>query len=103
MTDDLKSDRLRDRLAEMAAEAEAEAEATGDERFARAAGVLRGDPAGRRPVDDKAALAYAESLFDAGLVSSRNAACIQAAIRYAPSDNAFDATKARLLRKFLQN
>ncbi len=94
----MESARLRDHLA---AQAEMAAEATGDERFARAAGVLRGRPAGRRALDDTEALEYAEKLINGGC--SKNAACIQAAILYAPSELAFDATKARLLRKVAQN
>ena len=97
MTDDMKSARLRARLAALADKFGA---ATGDERFARAAGVVRGNPAGRRKVDDSEALEYAESLFDAGLVHSKNAACIEAAKIYAPSELAFDATRARLMKKF---
>ncbi len=95
MTNDMESARLRDSLATLADRA---GEATGDERFARAAGALRGKPAGRRAVDDTEALAYAQSIFTAGC--SKNSACIQAAMIYSPTDNAFDATKARLLRKF---
>ncbi len=64
MADDQKSARLRARLAALADKSGA---ATGDKRFARAAGVLRGRPAGRRSVDDTEALAFAASLFDAGL------------------------------------
>ncbi len=100
MTDDLKSARLRARLATLAERA---GEATGDERFPRAAGVLRGKPAGRRAVDDTDALAFAESLFDAGLARSRNAACTRAAIMYSPTSIAIDATRARLLKKFRRN
>jgi len=97
VTDDIESAGLRARLAKMAAEAEAEAEATGEERFARAAGVLRGKRSGRRAVDDTEALAYAADLVSGGL--SKNKACIQAATTYSPKTLAFDATKARLLRK----
>ncbi len=91
---DTKSARRR---ARHAAHLEKVGAATGDERYRRAAGVLRGKPAGRRAVDDTEALAYAKSLFTAGC--SKNSACIQAAIMYSPKPHAFDATKARLLRK----
>ncbi len=101
MTDDMESARLRARLAEMAAQCEMEAEAWGDERFRRAAGVLRGKRSGRRAVDDTKALAYAEKLIDGGC--SKNKSCIQAAMVYSPNELAFDATKARLLRKVAQN
>ncbi len=98
MSDDLKSDRLRARFAKLMDRAGAD---NGDERFRRAAGVLRGKRAGRRAVDDTEALAYARDLFNGGC--SKNAACRQAAINYSPTRNAFDATKARLFRKFSQN
>lgn len=97
MTDDPKSARLRARLAALA---DKSGEATGDERFRRAAGVLRGKQAGRRAVDDSEALEFAESLFDAGLVNSRNAACTRAAVLYSPTSFAIDATRARLMKKF---
>ncbi len=95
MTDDMESDRRRARLAKLA---DRDWAATGDERFRRAAGVLRGKRAGRPAVDDIEALAYAADLFNGGC--SKNKACIQAAIMYSPKTLAFDATKARLLRKF---
>ncbi len=98
MTDDMESARLRARIAKMIDKAGA---ATGDERFSRAAGVLRGKRAGRRAVDDSAALDYAADLFNGGC--SKNEACIQAAIMYSPKTLAIDATKARLFRKFAQN
>ncbi len=98
MTDEMESARLRDSLAKRADKFGA---ATGDERFRRAAGVLRGKPSGRRAVDDTEALACAKSLFAAGC--SKNSACVQAANLYAPTDIAIDATIARLLRKFIQN
>ena len=97
---DPKIDEARARIAALADEL---AKATGDERFRRAAGVLRGKQAGRRAVDDSEALAYAESLFDAGLVRSRNAACTRAAIIYSPTSIAIDATRARLMKKFGRN
>jgi len=95
MTDDLKSDRLRARIAKLMEKAGAD---DGDERWRRAAGVLRGKRAGRPAVDDTEALAYAVDLFNGGC--SKNKACIQTAIMYSPKTLAFDATKARLLRKF---
>ena len=98
MTDDRESDRLRARIAKLMDKFGAD---NGDERFRRAAGVLRGKPAGRRAVDDTEALACAKSLFAAGC--SKNSACVQAANLYAPTDIAIDATIARLLRKFIQN
>ena len=96
MTNDMKSDRRRARIAKLMDKFGA---GGGDERFRRAAGVLRGKQAGRRAVDDSEALAYAKSLFTAGC--SKNAACIQAAMMYSPKPRAFDATKARLLRKLV--
>jgi hypothetical protein len=100
LTDDLKSARLRARLATLADKSGA---ATGDERFRRAAGILRGKRAGRRAVDDSEALAFAESLLDAGLVRSKNDACIRAAVLYSPTSLAIDATRARLMKKFGRN
>ena len=97
---DTKSARRR---ARHAAHLEKVGAATGDERYRRAAGVLRGKPAGRRAVDDTEALAFAESLLDAGLVRSKNKACIEAAKIYAPTEIAFDAMRARLLKKFERN
>jgi len=94
MTDDMKSDRLRARIAKLM---DKEGADNGDERFRRAAGVLRGKRAGRPAVDDTEALAYAVDLVNGGC--SRNNACIQVAIMYSPKPHAFDATKARLLRK----
>lgn len=72
---------------------------TGDVRFRHAAGVLRGGKAGRRPRDDDAALALAESWLAAGLAPTRNAACLRAAQYYAPPQQ-IEATRARLMRKF---
>ncbi len=97
MTDELTPDRFRARIAELSDEL---AEATGDTRFAHAAGILRGKPAGRPATDDRAALAYAEAILDAGLVGSRNAACTHAAIMYSATNIAIDATRARLMKKF---
>ena len=100
MTDDMDSDRLRTRHA---AQLEKVGADTGDERYRRAAAMLRGKPAGRPAVNDTVALAYAESLLDAGLVRSKNKACIEAAKIYAPTELAFDAMRARLLTKFEGN
>ncbi len=97
---DPKIDEARARIAALADEL---AKATGDERFRRAAGVLRGKRAGRRAVDDSEALAFAESLLDAGLVRSKNAACTRSAIMYSPTSLAIDATRARLMKKFRRN
>ncbi len=97
---DPKIDEARARIAALADEL---AKATGDERFRRAAGVLRGKQAGRRAVDDTEALAFAESLLDAGLVRSKNDACIRAAVLYSPTSLAIDATRARLMKKFGRN
>ncbi len=95
MTHDLKSDRLRARIAKLMDRVGAD---DGDERFRRAAGVLRGKRAGRRPVADTEALAFVKKLVDAGL--SKNSACREAAVRYEPKELAIDAAKARLFKKF---
>jgi hypothetical protein len=79
------------RLARFAAE-------TGDDRDIRAAAALRGKNAGRPPVDDAAALRYAESLVDAGLVRSIRAACLKAATDYAPTNGIIRMTR-RLQKK----
>ena len=86
----------RERIATMADEL---AVKTGDARFAHASGILRGKPAGRPPADDGAALAFAESLIDAKLVRSRNAACRRAATMYSPTSDKMDIIRARLVRK----
>ena len=86
----------RARIAALAAEL---AEVTGDMRFRLAAGVLRGKRGGRPPIDDLAALAFAESLIDAGLTRSRNAACRRAASMYSAGRDKIDITRARLARK----
>ncbi len=98
MTDDLKSDRRRAHVANLCDKWGA---ASGDERWRRAAGALRGKRSGRHEIDDTAPLAFAAELVDAGL--SRNSACIQAAIRYEPKELAIDAMKARLLTKIAGN
>ena len=74
------------------------AKTTGDARFSRAAGILAGKHIGRRAIDDGPALGMAQSLVDAGLVRSRNAACIRAARFYAPTCGV-DAMRARLMKK----
>ena len=71
---------------------------TSDPRFKHARAILSGAPIGRRLIDDSQALLMAHSLVDAGLVKSRNAACIRAAKFYAPS-NQVDSMRARLMRK----
>ena len=48
---------------------------TGDDRFARAAGVLRGKRAGRGEIDDTAALAMARRLLETGAASTKSDAC----------------------------
>jgi hypothetical protein len=83
----------------IATQADALAEKTGDARFAHAAGILRGQRAGRPAADDTAALAFAESLIDAGLARSRNAACKRSATMYSPRGDKIDITRARLARK----
>ena len=97
MPDDLTPDRFRARVADLADEL---AEQFGDPRFAHAAGILRGKPGGRPEKDDEAALAYAESLFEAGFEPSKNAACVRAATMYSPTRIEIDATRARLAKKF---
>jgi hypothetical protein len=97
MPDDLSPERFRARISEVCEELLAQ---TGDDRFARAAGVLRGKPGGRPEKDDEAALAYAESLFEAGFEPSKNAACVRAATMYSPTRIEIDATRARLAKKF---
>ena len=100
MPDDLSPERFRARISEVCEELLAQ---TGDDRFARAAGVLRGKQGGRPETDDAAALAFAEALLDAGLASSKNAACVRAATMYSPTRIEFDATRARLAKKFGRN
>ena len=100
MPDDLTPDRFRARVADLADEW---AEQFGDPRFAHAAGILRGKPGGRPEKDDEAALAFAEALLGAGLVGSKNAACVRSAIVYSPTRIEIDATRARLARKFGRN
>ena len=86
----------RARISEVCEELAAQ---TGDDRFARAAGVLKGKPAGRPAADDNAALAFAESLFDAGLAKSKNQACKRAASMYSTTGDKTDVIRARLVRK----
>jgi len=75
------------------------AKRTGDDRFARAAGVLHGRRAGRPAIDDGPALAFATSLLDAGLARSTNAACQRAALMYSPTQAEVNATRARIAKK----
>jgi hypothetical protein len=90
----------RERIATQADELAAK---TGDTRFAHAAGILRGQLAGRPPADDGAALAFAESLIEAGLAKSKNQACKRAATMYSPDRQKVNATRARLARKLPRN
>jgi hypothetical protein len=72
---------------------------TGDRRFRRAAGILRGKRIGRRAVDDTQALVLARSLLDAKLVPSRTAAVKRAALLTAEPHQIESAIR-RLLKKF---
>jgi len=100
MPEDLTPDRRRARVAEICEEL---AEATGDDRFARAAGALRGKPAGRPATNDGPALAYARSMLAAGLARSKNRACAKAAAIYARRTVDIDSTRARLMKKLKGN
>jgi hypothetical protein len=72
---------------------------TGDPRFRRAAGVLRGKRMGRRAVNDAEALQLVRAFLTAGAARSRSAAiCRAAALIAAPGS--VDAAARRLARKF---
>jgi hypothetical protein len=91
------SDHFRARVADLVDEL---AEATGDSRFARAAGVLRGKQGGRPETDDAKALDFAKDLLTSGAARSINDACVKAAtILFSPTDIKIDATIQRLSRK----
>ena len=60
------------------------ADLTEDGRWRSAAGMLIGKRAGRRPVNDDAALRYARALMAAGVARSTHRACLMAAQMYAP-------------------
>jgi hypothetical protein len=83
-----------------AAELDRLADESGDARYRRAAGVLRGKPGGRPPCDDGAALGLAESLEAAGIARSRRDACMRAARLHATT-RAEVAPMAERLRKKL--
>ncbi|QBK30775.1 hypothetical protein [Roseitalea porphyridii] len=69
-----------------------------DGRFASAAAMLRGERAGRRPVDDARPLAYAERLLRTGVAGSANRAAEMAAAYFA-TESGFEATRDRLRKK----
>lgn len=71
---------------------------TGDGRFATAAAHLVGKRAGRPPIDDSKALAYARQLLKAGMVESVREACDATARLYA-SESYRAAMVDRLRRK----
>lgn len=89
---------LRESMAELAGE---RFKLTGDPRFARAAGVLRGKRGGPPTLDDAEALEFAEALLTSGAACSINDACVKAAILFSPTttDIKIDATIRRLSRK----
>ena len=73
--------------------------ASGDSRYRRAAGHLRGAHAGRKMRDDSAALADMAIMLEHGDVGSvRQAAKL--ATRAAPSERFWVAAAARLARKY---
>lgn len=74
------------------------ADLTGDARFRRASGVLRGKPMGRRPVDDAQALELARSFIAAGLARSPTDAARRAAVLTSPPHQ-IESTVRRLLKK----
>lgn len=74
----------------------------GDGRFATAAAHLRGNKAGRRKINDTAALAYAESLLATGVAKSVHDACLRSAVMYAP-EHQVDTVRDRLRKKFGRN
>ena len=96
MLDAQISDHFRARVADLVDEL---AEATGDPRFARAAGVLRGKQGGRPETDDTKALEFVEDLLTSEAAGSIHDACTQAAIIFSPTDVEIDATIQRLSRK----
>ena len=55
---------------QLASELDRHGERTGDSRFTRAAGVLRGKKAGRPKIDDSAALNMARALYETGVAKS---------------------------------
>jgi hypothetical protein len=83
----------------MAAACDGIAELTGDSRFRRAAGVLRGKRIGRRAVDDSKALELARAYLDAGIARSPTDALRRAAVLTAPV-NQIETALRRLIRKF---
>ena len=87
---------LRESVAESACEG---FKLTGDPRFARAAGVLRGKRGGPPTLDDAEALEFAEALLTSGAACSINDACVQAAGVFSPTKIEIDATIQRLSRK----
>lgn len=93
------AERIRRRLADACAEA---AELSGDGRFARAAGALRGGRGGRPAADDAEPLALARAYFEGGVVPSRRAACRRAAFLYAQDRESRDRLTRRLQKKMLQ-
>ena len=97
MLDAQISDHFRARVADLVDEL---AEATGDSRFARAAGVLRGKQGGRPETDDDKALDFAKALITSGAARSINDACTKAAILFSPTHIEIDATIQRLSRKW---
>lgn len=72
----------------------------GDGRFRAAAALLRGRRAGRPPVDDASAVAYAEKLIRSGIAKSSNSAADMAAKVFSPP-HYHSATKDRIRRKLM--
>jgi hypothetical protein len=75
------------------------AQASGDERFARAAGVVRGRHGGRPRINDSAALAQMAALLRDRAAQSVDAAAAYVA-RSMPGQHSPESTAQRLARKY---
>jgi hypothetical protein len=75
------------------------AKSTGDARYARAAGALRGKPGGRPPCDDSAALRQMRDLIACGTASGIEQAA-RFVSRTVPGQHSTAATAARLAMKY---
>src|ERR1700722_14202116 len=82
-----------------AAKLEAMAKITGDSRYSRAAGALRGKPGGRPPCDDNAALQQMADLIRCGMANGIEQAA-RFVSRTVPGQHSTAATAARLAMKF---
>ena len=72
---------------------------TGDSRFSRAAGALRGGKAGHPRIDDSAALRHARTLLATGLATSKRQAMMRAASLFADGEDAQEKLFWRGLKK----